>query len=212
MIKSLKIAALAGVALSIMTCPVAALAQAASSVIIIDKDAAVQNSAALQGAVAQIKVTYASTISAWEARGKQLDAALQPQIQKFQADQKAAVPNRVLLQSEYTAIKTKQEAGQVELQRMFAPVQRAQDYALTQIGAHMDTAIKAVQTKRGASVVLVPQATVSYLPSIDATADLTAALNTEVPTVSINVPAGWAPGQPAPGAAPVAPAAGAPGR
>lgn len=198
MTNTLKLAALAGAAL-IAVLPAAAMADG-STVIIIDKDAAVQNSAALQGAVAQIKVTFAATIAAGETRGKQLDAALQPQILKFQADQKAAVPNRTLLQSEYTAIQQKQQEAQAEMQRMYAPVERAQAFALAQINSHMETAIKAVQTKRGASVVLVPQATVSYLPSIDATTDLTSELNAEVPSVSINAPAGWAPGQPVPGA------------
>lgn len=198
MTNALKLAALAGAAL-VAVLPAAAMADGAA-VIIIDKDAAIQNSAALQGAVAQIKVTYASTIAAGEARGKQLDAALQPQILKFQADQKAAVPNRILLQSEYTAIQQKQQEAQAEMQRMYAPVERAQAFALAQINSHLETAIKAVQTKRGASVVLVPQATVSYVPSIDATTDLTAELNAESPSVSINVPAGWAPGQPVPGA------------
>jgi Skp family chaperone for outer membrane proteins len=198
MTKTLKLAALAGAAL-VALLPAAAMADG-QSVIIIDKDAGVQGSAALQGAVAQIKVTFAATISAGEARGKQLDAALQPQILKFQADQKAAVPNRTLLQSEYTAIQQKQQEAQAEMQRMYAPVERAQAYAIAQINSHLETAIKAVQTKRGASVVLVPQATVSYIPSIDATADLTAELNAEVPTVSINAPAGWQPGQPLPGA------------
>ncbi len=203
---SLKIAALASVALLAVASPSVSSAQAASTVIIVDKEAAVQGSAALQGAVAQIKVTYAATISQWEARGKQLDAALQPQVTAFQNAQRLASTPRASLQAQYTAIQAKQQEGSAELQRIFAPVQRAQDYALTQIGTHMGSALKAVMTKRGANVVLVPQATVSYQPAIDATKDLTDQLNIEVPSVSTAVPAGWQPGQPLPGAAAAAPA------
>jgi Skp family chaperone for outer membrane proteins len=201
MIHTLKIAALSGAALIAALSP----AMASAQVVIIDKDAAVQGSAALQGAVAQIKVTYAATLGQWEARGKQLDAALKPQIDAFQAAQKVPNPNRVTLQSQYSAIQAKQQEGAAELQRIFAPVQRAQDYALSQIGTHLESALKAVMTKRGASIVLVPQATVSYQPAADATKDLTDQLNVEVPSVSTAVPAGWTPGQPAAGA--TAPAA-----
>lgn len=204
MTKTLKIAALGTAAIVAAFSPSIASAQTASTVIIVDKDAAVQGSAALQGAIAQIKVTYAATIGQWEARGKQLDASLQPQVTAFQAAQKAAVPNRTLLQNQYNAIQAKQQEGAAELQRMFAPVQRAQDYALTQISTHMASALKAVMTKRGASVVLVPQATVSYQPAVDATKDLTDELNIEVPTVSTAVPAGWQPGQALPAANPPA--------
>ena len=199
MTKSLKLAALTGAALfASAMLPATAMAD---GVIIIDKDAAIQGSAALQGAVAQIKVTYAATITQWEARGKALDAGLQPQVVAFQAAQKVANPNRVLLQSQYAAIQAKQQEGAAELQRMFAPVQRAQDYAVTQIGTHLESALKAVMTKRSANVVLVPQATVAYQPSAEATQDLIAQLNVEVPSVSTAVPAGWVAGQPIPGAA-----------
>ncbi len=213
MTKAFKLTLVSGAVLFAALTPALAAAQAASNVIIIDKDAAVQSSAALQGAVAQIKVTYASTIAQWDARGKALEAALQPQIAAFETAQRAAAPNKVALQTQYNAIQAKQRDGSAELTRIFAPVQRAQDYALTQIGTHLGSALKAVMLKRGASIVLVPQATLSYQPAADATKDLTDQLNVEVPTVSTAVPAGWQAGQPIPGttaAPPATPAKAAP--
>ena len=69
-------------------------------------------------------------------------------------------------------------------------------------------AIKAAMVAKKVNLVLNPQATISYQPSVDITDAVVAELNRTVPLVGITPPAGWQPGgqgaAPAP-AAPVAP-------
>ena len=185
-----------------------AFAQAATTVGVADVQGAVQRSAAFAAATAQMKVTYATQIATFDARSKALQAEIAPLVTAFQAAQKAPSPNQAALQTQYTAIQTRQQSAQAELQRLSLPIARAQAYVEEQIAAKLDAALKAAMTARGVQLVLQPQATVSYQPTVDITDAVVAELNRTVPTASITPPANWQPGQQ--GAAPAAPTA--PGR
>jgi len=141
-----------------------------------------------------MKTTYAAPIAAFDARSKVLQAELQPQIVAFQAAQKAPNANQAALQTQYTAIQQKQQAAQAELQRMSAPIARAQAYVEEQIGAKLDVAIKNAMTAKGVTLVVSPQAAISYAPSVDLTDSIVTELNKTVPSASITPPAGWTPG------------------
>jgi Skp family chaperone for outer membrane proteins len=173
--------------------PVAS-AQAAGSVGVADVQGAVQRTTAFTTAMAQMKTTYAAPIAAFDARSKVLQAELQPQIVAFQAAQKAPNANQAALQTQYTAIQQKQQAAQAELQRMSAPIARAQAYVEEQIGAKLDVAIKNAMTAKGVTLVVSPQAAISYAPSVDLTDSIVTELNKTVPSASITPPAGWTPG------------------
>ena len=185
--------------------PNVAVAQAAGAVGVADIQGAVQKTTAFTNAMTQMKTTYATQIAAFDARSKALQAELQPLITAFQAAQKAPAPNRVALQAQYTAIQTKQQAAQAELQRLSAPIARAQAYVEEQIGAKLDAALKAAMVAKGINLVVAPQATISYSPSVDLTDAIVAELNKTVAAVSITPPANWQPGGQG-GAAPAAPA------
>lgn len=187
-----------------------ATAQAAGGVGVADVQAAVQKTNAFTTAMTQMKTTYAAPIAAFDARSKALQAALQPQIVAFQAAQKAPNANQAALQTQYTAIQQKQQAAQAELQRLSAPIARAQAYVEEQIGAKLDGAIKTAMTAKGVSLVVSPQAAISYAPSVDLTDAITAELNKLVPSASITPPANWAPG--GQGGAAAAPASAPQGR
>jgi Skp family chaperone for outer membrane proteins len=187
--------------------PVAAQAQAVEGIAVADIQGAVQKSAAFITAMNQMKTTYATQIATFEARSKTLQAEIAPLVTAFQAAQKANTP-QATLQTQYTAIQTRQQAAQTELQRLSAPIARAQGYVEEQIGAKLDVAIKAAMVAKKVSLVLNPQATISYQPSVDITDAVVAELNRNVPTVSITPPATWQPG--GQGAAPAAPAPAAP--
>jgi Skp family chaperone for outer membrane proteins len=171
-----------------------AVAQAAGNVGVADVQGAVQKTTAFTTAMTQMKTTYAAPIAAFDARSKALQAALQPQIVAFQAAQKAPNANQATLQTQYTAIQQKQQAAQAELQRLSAPIARAQAYVEEQISAKLDGAIKTAMAAKGVTLVVAPQAAVSYAPSVDLTDAIVAELNKTVPTASITPPANWAPG------------------
>ncbi|AYJ85619.1 OmpH family outer membrane protein [Sphingomonas paeninsulae] len=177
-----------------------AVAQAAGNVGVADVQGAIQKTNAFTTAMTQMKTTYAAPIAAFDARSKALQASLQPEIVAFQAAQKAPNANQATLQTQYAAIQQKQQAAQAELQRLSAPIARAQAYVEEQIGAKLDAAIKTAMTAKGITLVVAPQAAISYVPSVDLTDAIVAELNKSVPTASITPPTGWAPnGQGAPG-------------
>ena len=185
----------------IVAIPAISHAQAVEGIAVADIQGAVQKSAAFVTAMAQMKTTYAPQIATFEARSKALQAEMTPMVTAFQAAQKANTP-QATLQTQYTAIQTRQQAAQTELQRLSAPIARAQGYVEEQIGARLDGAIKAAMVARKVNLVLSPQATISYQPAVDITDAVVAELNRTVPSVSITPPAGWQPG--GQGAAPAA--------
>jgi Skp family chaperone for outer membrane proteins len=206
MITKLKAALLAA---TVIALPSTALAQAAASAIAVaNLEEAVQKSRAFTTAIGQIKVTYKAQIDTLEARQKALNAEIAPLVTAFQAAQKAPNPNQAALQTQYNAIQTKQQNGQKELQNLGTPVARAQAYVEEQIVGKLDAALKAAMVKKGVAMVLSPQATVSYAPTADLTDEITAELNTTVPSANITPPAGWQPG----GQGAAQPAKPAPGR
>lgn len=200
-------------ALSAVAIPALSVAPAhaqVAGIAIANVEQAVAESNAYKAAVTQMRVTYKAQIDAVNARANALQAELKPLVDKFQADQKAATPNRASLQTQYEAIQTKQQSGQAELQRLNEPVALAQAYVEEQIASKLDAAIKTAMTKKKVSLVLQPQAALSFQPTVDITKDIIAELNTTVPSAQINPPAGWRPGgqqaQPAAAAAPAKPA------
>ncbi len=191
----------------VLAMPAISHAQAVEGIAVADIQGAVQKSAAFITAMGQMKTTYAAQITAFETRSKALQAEIAPLVTAFQAAQKANTP-QATLQTQYTAIQAKQQSAQTELQRLSAPIARAQGYVEEQIGAKLDVAIKAAMVARKVNLVLSPQATISYQPSVDITDAVVAELNRNVPTVGITPPAGWQPG--GQGAAPAATAPAAP--
>ena len=204
-----KALALAAAAIPALVAAGPAHAQVAG-VAIANLEQAIAETNAYRNAITQMRTSYKPQIDAVQARATALETELKPLVDKFQADQKVATPNRAALQTQYTAIQTKQQAGQAELQKLNEPVALAQAYVEEQIAAKLNDALKAAMTKKKVSLVLQPQAAVSFQPTVDITSDVTAELNTTVPAVQINPPAGWRPGaqqQAAAAGAPAAPAA-----
>jgi Skp family chaperone for outer membrane proteins len=174
--------------------PMTASAQAVTNVAVANVEEAVQRSGAFTVAVGQIKTTYKAQIDAFDARQKSLQAELAPLVTAFQTAQRAPNPNQAALQTQATAIQTRQQSAQRELQTLALPFGRAQAYVEEQISAKLEPALKAAMIKRKVSLVVAPQATISYQPTADITGDIVTELNSLVPSVSIAVPANWQPG------------------
>jgi Skp family chaperone for outer membrane proteins len=179
---------------ALVAAPTGVAAQAVSNVAVANLDEAVQKSTAYTTAIAQIKTTYKAQIDAFEARSKTLNAEIQPLVVAFQTAQRAPNANQAALQTQATNIQTRQQAAQKELAGLFQPVGRAQGYVEEQIVAKLDAALKSAMNKSRVTMVVSPQATVSYQPSADLTDEVTAELNASVPSVSITPPANWQPG------------------
>lgn len=194
------------------TLPVAALAagivpaaaQSRLGIAVADMDEAVNKSVAATNARNQMQTTYKANIDNFNTRKTALDADLKQKAEAFQTAAKAAngKPSPAL-QTQYESLQQNQQAAQAELQRIGQPIALANAYVEEQISAKIGDALKAAMTKNKVDLVLQPGAAVSYQPSVDITAAVTAELNTLVPSVNIVPPAGWQPGgqQQAPSAA-----------
>ena len=196
-------AALAAAALVATPFAAAGLAQAqvAQGIATADFNRAVQQTNAYKTAMQQIQTTYKAQLDQLDSRRKVLEAELNVLVTKYQADAKAN-PNNPALKTQEAAITAKQQSANEEIQRLSLPIARVQAFVNEQFDPKVDAAIKAAMTKKKVGIVVAPQAITAIAPGNDLTPDITAELNTAIPTVSIAVPANWQPGQQRPAAAP----------
>lgn len=208
MTMTFKAAALAAASLALSgTAP--ALAQSRQGIAVANVEQAVYESNAYATARTQMQTTYKAQIDQFNARNTALQTDLQTKQTALQSALQAANNQPTpAIQTQYEAFQKAQADARTELERLGQPIQLAQAYVEEQIGAKLSEALKAAMTAAKVDLVLKPEATVSYQPTVDITAQVKTQLNTMVPSVSITPPAGWRPGGQQQGAA--APAGAAP--
>lgn len=207
MFKKAALAAAASLAIAGAT---PALAQSRLGVAVVNVEQAVFESNAYTTARTQMQTTYKAQIDQFNARNTAIQADLQAKQTALQTALNAAGGKPTpAIETQYGAFQKAQTDARAELERLGQPIQLAQAYVEEQIGAKLSDALKGAMSAAKVDLLLKPEATVSYQPAVDITAQLKAQINTLVPSVSITPPAGWRPGgQQQQGAAPApAPAA-----
>ncbi|MFZ2998217.1 OmpH family outer membrane protein [Sphingobium sp.] len=187
---------------------VPAVAQSKAGIAVADLQRAVGTSTAYTTARTQMNTTYKPQIDAFNARKAAIDADLKTKSDALQAALKAANNKPTpAIETQYQTFQQAQQTAQAELQRLGQPIAVANAYVEEQITAKLSDALKAAMTKAKVDLVLGPDATVSYQPSVDITAAVVTELNALVPSVGITPPAGWQPGRQGQAGAAAAPAA-----
>lgn len=200
---ALSLAPIMGLALA--SAPAAAQSKTGIAVVNLDRAAAESN--AYKVAQQQMNTTYKPQIDSFNARKTALETDLKTKQDALQAGMKAAGGKPTpALQTQYEDLQKAGQAAQAELQRLGQPVALANAYVEAQLADKIDEALKSAMTKAKVDLVLKEAATESYQPYVDITSNVTAELNTVLPSVSIVPPAGWQPGKPLNGAAPANPA------
>ena len=97
------------------------------------------------------------------------------------------------LQARATAFEKKQNDAERQLAARQQTFQRNRAHVLEQINTKLEPAVASVQTKRGATIILDTTQTIRSAPSLDVTADVIAALNASLPSISTTAPAQAAP-------------------
>jgi Skp family chaperone for outer membrane proteins len=189
--------ALAGLALA-LAAPAAlvstpALAQAARGVAVVNVPAVVANSNALKTAEQQRPVTYKAQYDAATAKRAQLQAQLQPLVEKFNQDRSAANPNQASLQQQAASLQQLQETGNRELQTILQPVALSTAYVEEQIGAQLQKAIENAAKKKNMTLVVSIDNVLYVDAAYNLSQDVLAELNTLLPTAQLVPPAGWLP-------------------
>lgn len=191
---------------SILAAPLAVATNAfaqAKSIAVVDQERAIGESNAFKTAMTQVQTTYKAQIDQLNARRTALQTEIQPLVTAYESAAKAPNATEASVRPSATALQTKNNAANQELQRLSQPIELSRAYVVEQIARQLNPALKSTMTARKVDLLLVPGATVSYEPAVDITAALTAELNRLVPSVQIVPPAGWQPGQQQ-GAAPAA--------
>lgn len=210
--------ALATVSAGALAVSAPAAAQVKQAIAVVNVEQAIGQSAAAQTAGQQMQVTYKANIDQVNARQTALQTELKQKQDALQAAVTAAGQNpppakQTELQTQYAALQKRAQEAQAELQQLGQPLELARAYALEQIGAKLDEAMRSVMTKNKIDLLLKSGAAEAYAPGADVTNLLVQELNALVPTVGIVPPQGWRPGgqgQQAAAPAAAAPAAAAP--
>lgn len=174
---------------------------ALAQVAVADLEAAVAQSAAFQNAQNQVKTTYKAQIDAFNARQQAVQTQLQPLRTELETLSKNSATPRATLEAKVNAYRTQEANVQRELQGLAAPFNRPLAYAQAQLSEKLSDAVRQAMTAKNIKIVIQPDATLAVAPDANITADVTAQLNTLVPSVSITPPANWQPGQPVSAAA-----------
>ena len=181
-------------ALTLATMPASAQTRAtAALMIVVDSGKIFADCTACKAAQAALKVQA----DAIQARQQALAGPLQTEGQALQQAVNALAGKEpdAALKARATAFQTRQQDAQKELSGREETFNRNRAFVGQQISARLNPIIVATMKARGANVAIDPQSILAYEPALDATADVLAQLNTQLPSVSTIAPA--APAAPA---------------
>lgn len=188
-----KIIAAALAAAAPVALPAAASAQTVPGIAVANPDAIVVNSAAYKLSEQQRPTTYKAQIDAAEQRRAQIQAQLEPMLQKYQTDSQAASPNQASLQQQAQQIQRIQQSGEAELNRLLQPVALSRAYVLEQISEKLPAAMEAAKKNRKITLVLNPAAVVSADQAYNLNQTVLTELDRMLPQAQLVPPANWKP-------------------
>jgi len=183
----------AALAVSTLLVPAAASAQALAApvVAIVDIQRAQTQCNACKTALTQLE----SQLAGLRALQASLETPLRTEAAALQTAGQALAGRApdAALQARARAFETKQADAQRQLAAREATFQRNRAHVLQQINTRLEPAVASVFTRRGASVMLDASQVIRSAPGLDVTADVLAALNASLTTISTTAPAQAAP-------------------
>lgn len=165
--------------------PTAAVAQRAPAavVVVVDTGRIVSDCNACRTARTQLETRLKALQTRQQTLATQLRTEGEPIQKAIQALNNAA-PDAAL-QARVKAFRTKQDQANQELARGQENLQSIQANVMRQINAKLGPAINQVMTAQGANLAVDSDATLARSNSLDVTAQVLAALNTSLPSVSL---------------------------
>jgi outer membrane protein len=178
-------------ATAVIAAPSAALAQAASTIIIVDMDRVGAESAAGKSGQTQLQ----AKLNSLQSRAKQLG----DQFRKEEEDLIKARQGNTIAPAAFEArvkdIQTRQGSAQTEIDGRRNDFSRSQAFVRQQIFNAVGPVIQQLMRERNAQVVISRDATMAYVPALDVTGEVINRLNRSLPTVNVNAPAQAQPAQ-----------------
>ena len=186
-----KIAIGAALAALSLAMPGTALAQRApaATIVVVDTDRIYRDCNACRAAQAQLQ----SQVNSAQQRAQALGQPIQTEGQSIEQAARAAANQQgaartaaeTALQQRITALQGRQNSANQELQRLEQNIQSTRANVLRQINARLNPIISQVMNSRGANLALETGSTLAHAPTVDVTAEVLAALNQQLPSVSV---------------------------
>lgn len=178
-----KILLLAAVSATLAAVPVAAQAQVASGILIVDTDSIMQSCNACRAAQAQLQ----SQANSIQTRRNTLASQFTSEEQSIQAQAKALngkTPGPAL-RAKQQDLQSRADQAQAQLQASVEALQSTQDHVRQQVGERLVQVVEQIRAQRRAAIVLSKGATLANDNSLDITGEALAALNQQLPSVSV---------------------------
>jgi outer membrane protein len=181
-------AALAALSLGV---PGAAVAQRAADavIVVVDTDRIYRDCTACRAAQTQLQTQITSA----QQRAQQLGQPIQTEAQSIQQAAQAArnatgaakTTAETSLQQRVQQLQQRETAANQEMSRLEQTIQSTRAHVLQQINTRLNPIINQVMTQRGANVALDVNATLARAQALDVTDAVLAALNQQLPSVSV---------------------------
>lgn len=153
------------------------------SVLIVDVDRILVDCTACKAASSQLQ----TQVNQLRQRQQQLETQLKPEAEALQKAGAAlnGKPADAALQSRAQAFRTKQQQAQTELQNRERALESTQAHVQQQLGARIVQIAEQSRARRQAAAVLSKSTLMAADPSADITSEVLAALNSQLPAVSV---------------------------
>lgn len=177
-----KLALSLAVAVGALTLSGAAAAQSAA-VLIVDTDRVLGDCTACKAANSQLQ----AQVTQGRQRAQQLETSLKTEAQALEKAVQALGGKQpdAALQARIAAFRQKQQQGSTELSNKETSLQSIQAHVQQQIGSRLVQIVEQSRARRQASVVLSKSSTLASVNTIDITGEVLAALNQQLPAVSV---------------------------
>ena len=154
-----------------------------TAVLVVDTDRVLNDCNACKAAAAQLQ----SQVQQGRQRAQQLEASLKPESESLQkaVDALGGKQPDAALQARINTFRQKQQAGAAELSTKESALQSTQANVQQQLGRKIVEVVEQSRARRQAALVVSKQSTLANDASIDITAEVIAAINQQLPSVSV---------------------------
>jgi outer membrane protein len=178
-----KLALTLAFAASALTLPTAAMAQQGSSILVVDTDRILNECTACKAAGTQLQ----TQVQQGRTRAQQLEASLKTEAEALEKAVQALGTKQpdAALQARIAAFRLKQQQGSTEMSTRESSLQSTQAHVQQQIGRKIVQIVEQSRARRQATVVLSKSSTLASATTIDITGEVLAAVNQQLPSVSV---------------------------
>jgi Skp family chaperone for outer membrane proteins len=179
-------AAMAAALLITGALPAPALAQSApaATIIVVDIERVVSQSAAGKQAMGEIQ----GKVTTLQTRANALQGQLKTEADAIQAGQASKSLAGPALETRVKAFGDKQQSAQQEVGRLENEIQRSRQFVLQQISDGVGPIVSQIMKERGANIALPKGATLQHAAALDVTTEVISRLDKSLPKVSTTPP------------------------